>query len=182
MTRRSLRSRPIPIQSQGDAVESRMEPLSRRRPRSPACRRHGRHHRRPRRLRHVHGPLRHVLGCRWRQAYGLPGGEGLFSRCARALAAASPRRARPQGWRSRHARPADDVSVTPWRRARQVRSAANIAIGRFGHPRPPAIACDHEQRADDRQVLQRVDQRLARCRAASDSRNRGNRTSPARRR
>ena len=51
---------------------------------------------------------------------------------------------------------AGDVSVTPWRR-----SGSHIAIGGLRHLRSPAVACDHEQRADDRQVFQRIDQVLA---------------------
>jgi hypothetical protein len=48
---------------------------------------------------------------------------------------------------------ANDVSVTPY----GVITPLNIAIDRLRRPRRPAIACDHQQGADDRQILQRMD-------------------------
>ena len=46
------------------------------------------------------------------------------------------------------------------RRWQSPASGLHVPVGRFIRPRPAAVACDHEQRADERQVLQGVDQRL----------------------
>ena len=83
-----------------------------------ACRRHvghRRHHRRPRRVRHVHGPLRHVLA--------VAGAKGAAARRRALFSRRGPRT--PQQVLASHGLkpgdaqmldPADEVSVTPWRR------------------------------------------------------------------
>src|SRR6185312_7580601 len=101
-----------------------------------------------------HGPLRDVLA--------VARGPRAYPRWLRLL----PRRA------GAHA-PAN--SVLPWIETRRTPDAGprersqshavaarlDVAVGRLGEPGSPAVAGQHEQRADQRQVLQGIYQRLA---------------------
>ena len=139
--------------------------------------RHRRDHRRTGRVRDVHGPLRHVLA--------LAGAAGaaarrrtLLPRRARTVSAANSGRTWPDSRRGQILDTADEVSVTPWRRAGS--DVAHRPVLAFAGVRPyPAIM--NSAPMIDRFFRASIE-RLCIFGRRSDSRSHDNRTSPRPRR